>query len=257
MDASAISSRLIGALIVDKGLITEAQLEFALEEQQATGARLGEVLMAQFGVTRADLESALTAQRAEIQSLGTQEDSEANAAVRELARMLDEWGRNDAAPPKRPIGEIFVERGFITSGQLEDALEEQKFSGRKLGEILVSQGKLSRLRLWDALEDQAASFETPKPEATGGGLPGLRVVSDALTGSAPAAGEAPVEMWQPSAGRPLAPSRPGRASGCDRRGRHRPARRARGAGRAARRPTAALGGVARGRIRARRTRRRS
>ena len=99
-------------LIVEKGLITEAQLELALVEQQTTGARLGEVLMAQFGVTRADLESALTAQRAEIQSHGTQEDSEANAAVRELARMLDEWGRNDAAAPKRPIGEIFVERGL-------------------------------------------------------------------------------------------------------------------------------------------------
>ena len=192
-------------LIVEKGLITEAQLELALVEQQTTGARLGEVLMAQFGVTRADLESALTAQRAEIQSHGTQEDSEANAAVRELARMLDEWGRNDAAAPKRPIGEIFVERGFITSGQLEDALEEQKLSGRKLGEILVSQGKLSRLRLWDALEDQAASFETPKPEAAGSGLPGLRVVSDALTGTTPNAGEAPVEIWQPPAAQPTGP----------------------------------------------------
>ncbi|HEY7397664.1 MAG TPA: hypothetical protein VH538_05145, partial [Gaiellaceae bacterium] len=148
MDASALSSRLIGALIVEKGLITEDQLELALEEQQATGARLGEILMAQFGVTRADLENALTAQRADGQS---DDDSE---AVRELARMLDEWGRSEE-PRKRPIGEIFVERGFITSGQLEDALEEQKLSGRKLGEILVSQGRLSRLRLWDALEDQA------------------------------------------------------------------------------------------------------
>ena len=147
MDASAISSRLIGLLIVEKGLITEAQLQLALDEQQATGARLGEILMSQFGVTRADLESALTAQQAENRSLGAQEDSEANAAVRELARMLDEWGRGEPEASKRPIGEIFVEKGFITSGQLEDALDEQKLSGRKLGEILVSQGRLSRLRL--------------------------------------------------------------------------------------------------------------
>ncbi len=197
MDASAISYRLIGALIVEKGLITEPQLEHALEEQQATGARLGEILMEQFGVTRAALESALTAQRAENQSLGAEEDSEANAAVRELARMLDEWGRNEATP-KRPIGEIFVERGFITSGQLEDALEEQKFSGRKLGEILVSQGKLSRLRLWDALEDQAASFgpgtaESPPPT---GPAPQLRVVADALSDQV-RAHESNVEMWKP------------------------------------------------------------
>ena len=208
MDASAISSRLIGTLLVEKGLITEAQLELALDEQQTTGARLGQILMSQFGVTRADLESALTAQRAENQSLGAPEDSEANAAVRELARMLDEWGRVDQAPPsappeppKRPIGEIFVEKGFISSSQLVDALEEQKLSGRKLGEILVSQGKLSRLRLWDALEDQAASFEEPKQETPGLTRPSLRVVSDALTGHVPEheAREPvePVEMWEP------------------------------------------------------------
>lgn len=199
MDASAISSRLIGTLIVEKGLITEAQLELALEEQRTTGARLGEILMSKFGITRADLESALTAQRAENQSLGAQEDSEANAAVRELARMLDEWGRVEE-PPKRPIGEIFVERGFITSGQLEDALDEQKLSGRKLGEILVSQGKLSRLRLWDALEDQAASFEVdPRPPSTDGepgGMPGLRVASEALADGASSHTPNP-ELWQP------------------------------------------------------------
>ena len=82
MDRSVLSSRLIGALIVEKGLITEAQLEFALEEQQATGALLGEILTAQFGVTRSALETALVAQRAENQSVGADEDSEANAAVR-------------------------------------------------------------------------------------------------------------------------------------------------------------------------------
>jgi DNA repair exonuclease SbcCD ATPase subunit len=199
VDASAISSRLIGTLIVEKGLITEAQLEFALEEQRTTGARLGEILMSKFGVTRADLESALTAQRAENQSLGAEEDSEANAAVRELARMLDEWGRVEEAP-KRPIGEIFVERGFITSGQLEDALDEQKLSGRKLGEILVSQGKLSRLRLWDALEDQAASFEvdpkSPSTDGMPGGMPGLRVASEALAEGASSHTPNP-ELWQP------------------------------------------------------------
>ncbi|HEX6763365.1 MAG TPA: hypothetical protein VF094_11255 [Gaiellaceae bacterium] len=200
MDASALSFRLIGALIVEKGLITEAQLELALEEQQATGARLGEVLMDQFGVTRADLESALTAQRADSRS------DEETDAVRELARMLDEWGRNEEPARKRPIGEIFVERGFITSGQLEDALEEQKLSGRKLGEILVSQGRLSRLRLWDALEDQASSFEdAPKDEPSGPGETGLRVASDAVSEHAPArAHVSPPQTWAP----PPGPARP-------------------------------------------------
>jgi chromosome segregation ATPase len=204
VDRSALSSRLIGALIVEKGLITEAQLEFALEAQQTTGALLGEILTAQFGVTRSALETALVAQRAENQSVGADEDSDANAAVRELARMLDEWGRSETLP-KRPIGEIFVEKGFITSGQLEDALEEQKLSGRKLGEILVSQGKLSRLRLWDALEDQASDFEPTKPPG-GTELPGLRVASDAIASDAtPRALEPTVETWQPPAYEPVRP----------------------------------------------------
>ncbi len=204
MDRSVLSSRLIGALIVEKGLITEAQLEFALEEQQTTGALLGEILMAQFGVTRSALETALVAQRAENQSVGADEDSEANAAVRELARMLDEWGRSETVP-KRPIGEIFVEKGFITSGQLEDALVEQKLSGRKLGEILVSQGKLSRLRLWDALEDQASDFEPTKPSG-GNELPGLRVASEAIAGdAAPRPHEPAVETRQPPAHEPVRP----------------------------------------------------
>ena len=72
------------------------------------------------------------------------------------------WGGAEE-PPKKPIGQIFVERGFITSDQLEDALEEQKWSGRKLGEILMARGNVSRLRLWDALEEQAASFDTGSP----------------------------------------------------------------------------------------------
>jgi chromosome segregation ATPase len=162
VDASAISSRLIGSFIVEKGLITEEQLELALDEQQSTGRLLGEILVERFGVTRAALESALETQRAANEAAGTQEDSYANAAVRELQAMLDAWGASEE-PPKKPIGQIFVERGFITSDQLEDALEEQKWSGRKLGEILMSSGNISRLRLWDALEEQAASFDTGAP----------------------------------------------------------------------------------------------
>ena len=212
---SSVSARLIGSLLVEKGVITDEQLQIALTEQEATGRLLGELLVDQFGVTREALASALELQQAENESNGTDPDSAQNAAVRELARMLDEWGRGEP-PPRRQIGEIFVEKGFITLGQLADALEEQKLSGRKLGEILVSKGDLSRLRLWDALEDQAAmpdaggteSMTEPDPAT------GLRVAADALTDgpsqhvvadpTAPAA-EAPstrphgFETWKPKA----------------------------------------------------------
>ena len=44
MDASAaVSSRLIGAIFVEKGLVTPDQLERAMQIQAETGDRLGEV----------------------------------------------------------------------------------------------------------------------------------------------------------------------------------------------------------------------
>lgn len=40
----------------------------------------------------------------------------------------------------RSLGALLMERGLLTSAQLEAALEEQKRSGEKLGRILVSRG---------------------------------------------------------------------------------------------------------------------
>src|SRR5262249_60089831 len=69
------------------------------------------------------------------------------------------------ASVKRPIGEIFVERGLVTDAQLEEALAEQKRSGTRLGEILVASGRLSRLELASALADQWATFQKLRPPA--------------------------------------------------------------------------------------------
>ncbi|HXC62998.1 MAG TPA: hypothetical protein VNZ67_01510, partial [bacterium] len=40
----------------------------------------------------------------------------------------------------RSLGALLMERGLLTSAQLEAALDEQKRSGEKLGRILVSRG---------------------------------------------------------------------------------------------------------------------
>ncbi len=40
---------------------------------------------------------------------------------------------------KKKIGDLLVEKGYITKKQLESALEEQAISGRRVGEILVEQ----------------------------------------------------------------------------------------------------------------------
>ena len=70
MDTSAVSARLIGAMFVEKGLITEEQLQSALEEQRTGGGRLGEILVERFGISRLDLASALAEQWAEYEQPG-------------------------------------------------------------------------------------------------------------------------------------------------------------------------------------------
>ncbi len=38
------------------------------------------------------------------------------------------------------LGDLLVEKGFISQNQLEQALADQKSSGRKLGHILIENG---------------------------------------------------------------------------------------------------------------------
>ena len=156
-------------MFVEKGLITEEQLEAALEQQRATGDRLGEILVEQFGIERLDLASALAEQWAEYERQGSNEERASQSEKRDLLAVSDEWRPSEGSDPetkasiKRPIGEIFVERGLVSDEQLEQALDQQKKTGTRLGEILVASGKLSRLELASALADQWASFQKLRP----------------------------------------------------------------------------------------------
>lgn len=55
--------------------------------------------------------------------------------------------------PKRRLGEILVERGFISGEQLREALRAQYQEGRRLGEILLEMGALSQDELNWALSE--------------------------------------------------------------------------------------------------------
>jgi type IV pilus assembly protein PilB len=56
-------------------------------------------------------------------------------------------------PGKRRLGEILVERGFVTPDQLREALRVQYQEGKRLGEILVEMGALSMDELNWALSE--------------------------------------------------------------------------------------------------------
>jgi chromosome segregation ATPase len=71
--------------------------------------------------------------------------------------------------PWRPIGELFVEKGLITSDELEQALAEQAATGLRLGEILVKRNLISSPELTQALMEQLGR-EVAKEEGFGSGL---------------------------------------------------------------------------------------
>jgi hypothetical protein len=139
-----ISNRLIGALFVGRGLVSESQLHVALELQQETGQQLGQILVERFGVQRGDL---------------------AKVVAEHWARMgeAEEDARSRASESWRQLGEILVSRGFVTHEQLEQALARQRETGERLGEALVEQGILSKFELAGSLAEQASTAEGEKP----------------------------------------------------------------------------------------------
>jgi len=59
-----------------------------------------------------------------------------------------------ASFPWRQLGEILVREGLLTASELEQALREQRRTGRLLGQILVQHGYVSSFALARALTAQ-------------------------------------------------------------------------------------------------------
>jgi hypothetical protein len=142
----AVSNRLIGALFVERGLVSQSQLVVALELQQETGQQLGQILVERFGVERSELAKVVAEHWARM--------GEAKEDV--STRASESW---------RQLGEILVTRGFVTREQLVLALERQRLTGERLGEALVGQGVISKFELAGSLAEQASLAEAPaQPE---------------------------------------------------------------------------------------------
>jgi len=137
-----LPARLIGALFVERGLVSESQIRVALEIQRETGQQLGQILVERFGVSRKELASVVAEQWAKLGGSAGPEDSAS-------------WRR---------LGEIFVERGFVTQEELDEALVRQRQTGERLGEALVAQGVISKFELAGALAEQMAVLGDPAPE---------------------------------------------------------------------------------------------
>jgi len=110
---------LLGALLVQSGRITNAQLDHAIAEQRLSGEKLGDVF----------------------KRLGMLTDRQLNA-------LLDFQHTQEVehTSPLR-LGNLLVATGHISREQLEDALRRQTLSKKKLGEILVEAGYVPPSRI--------------------------------------------------------------------------------------------------------------
>jgi hypothetical protein len=93
----------------------------------------------------------------------------------------------DEPAERRRLGEILVERGLVTEGGLQRALDAQSRSGGLLGQILLERGWLSEEQLQAALAEQEASeqvsFELShglRSRLNGDGEDGEEVDSDSI-----------------------------------------------------------------------------
>ena len=143
--AETLTARLIGTVFVERGLLSESQIRVALEIQRETGQQLGQILVERFGVSRHELASVVAEQWAEYGRSGADTDPASN----------ESWRR---------LGDIFVERGFVTPEQLEDALARQRETGERVGEALVAQGSISKFELAGALAEQASALDQAAAE---------------------------------------------------------------------------------------------
>ena len=138
-------AKLLGPLFVEENLLAPEQLERALRFSRNTGLPLDQIVVAEFPISQPDISRLLGEVSRSADGGGT---TEADAVV----------GADPTVPPlgphlRRPIGQIFVDLGFITPDDREAALTVQRENGGLLGEILITQGKITRLELANALSE--------------------------------------------------------------------------------------------------------
>lgn len=120
--AAAASGRQIGAIFVEKGLITEGQLAMALEEQQHSGRLLGEICVARYGIDRMRLADVL-AEQWEGMTAGTPAPQ---LSVEEALRMLLDEARETRAELRLETGQLDARLAVLEElvASVGDALTE-------------------------------------------------------------------------------------------------------------------------------------
>jgi hypothetical protein len=136
--------RPLGELLIARGLIDEYELEAALTEQRLTGQLLGELLVAKRKVSPIEMAAALAAHHGV--HLDTSDPARSGSPVRVVG--------NEKQRAWRPLGRILVGRDMLTESGLQRCLLTQQRKGGSLGEILLERGYVTPAQLADALTEQ-------------------------------------------------------------------------------------------------------
>ncbi len=137
-----------GTLLVERGLVTSAQLAEALEHQRTHGGALDEVVSKLFRLKLADLRAAMSADVSAID-----------------------------------VAAILFATGIVDAEKLAEARERSRVTGQPVGPVLVEMGAVTRLELASALADQwsgSPAMILPSPNGRGDGQTSDRAEVDDL-----------------------------------------------------------------------------
>ena len=146
MTSDAFPWRPLGALLVDKGFLTFRELDEALAEQRRTRRLLGQILVERSFLSSFSLSQTLAEQHGvDVRARGAAPASKTG----------------DARTAWRPLGRVLVDMGLLSVAGVNRALEAQRHRpAARLGEILIERQWLSGLQLLRALaEQQGVGFD--------------------------------------------------------------------------------------------------
>lgn len=152
---------LLGELLIECGVLTEIQLESYLRQQSKVNMPLGRMLVSAGLITEAFLDTTLSVQTMIRQ--GKFERSEAKAVLREArnrqmqSSILPKSKSFYVQPAKNvpKVGELLVLTGQITEGRLMEVLEMSINERKSIGELLVEKRYLTKAQLENILLIQA------------------------------------------------------------------------------------------------------
>jgi tetratricopeptide (TPR) repeat protein len=149
----------LGDLVVELGLVSQKDLNEALQIGKDTGLPIGRVLTMSAFLTELQLQAALRAQ--EMLKEGSIDIYTVKEAVRQVndGKTIEEafaavGVAKSEVDTTVPLGELFVKSGLLTAEQVEFAVEQCKSTGLPIGRLLLLSGLISETSLTAALNAQ-------------------------------------------------------------------------------------------------------